>query len=49
MVYTNDHHQEFPLKIFYQQNPHAISIECLIWHVDFVGKRVSRETLGDGR
>jgi len=23
-------------------------IECLIWHVDFVGKRVSRETLGDG-
>jgi len=23
-------------------------IECLIWHVDSVGKRVSRETLGDG-
>ncbi|QCD98856.1 hypothetical protein DEO72_LG7g133 [Vigna unguiculata] len=23
-------------------------VECLIWHVDFVGKRVSRETLGDG-
>jgi len=23
-------------------------IECLIWHVDFVGKRVSREILGDG-
>jgi len=23
-------------------------IEHLIWHVDFVGKRVSRETLGDG-
>jgi len=23
-------------------------IECLILHVDFVGKRVSRETLGDG-
>jgi len=23
-------------------------IECLIWHVDFVGKRVSRETLDDG-
>jgi len=25
-VYTNHHHQEFPLKLFYQQFPHAISI-----------------------
>jgi len=26
----------------------CMRMECLIWHVDFVGKRVSRETLGDG-
>jgi len=26
----------------------GMRIECLIWHVDFVSRRVSRETLGDG-
>jgi len=25
-----------------------MKIECLRWHVEFVGRRVSRETLGDG-
>ena len=28
-VYTNHHHQEFPLKLFYQQIPHAISIHSI--------------------